>query len=75
MRQSYQTSTGQNVHAIYAYHQLTVMHGSREVTYRVPQALRSEALCTVRRKRWERLAALLDALDDYFEPEPQAMAA
>lgn len=67
MRQKYETSTGQTVHAILAYHRLTVMHGSQQVQFYIPQHLRGEARCTIRRTNWPRLASLLDAIEAYDE--------
>lgn len=67
MRQTYQTSTGQTVHAILAYHQLTAICDKKEITYRVPQKLRGEARCTIRRKDWARMSSLLDALEQADE--------
>jgi len=63
MRQTYQTSTGQTVHTILAYNCLTAICDKKEITYRVPQALRGEARCAVRRRDWTRMSHLLDALE------------
>lgn len=63
MRQSYTTKAGQKVEAIYAYNRLTALHGQNEVTFFVPQSMRPEVNCTIRRKDWDRMETLLDELE------------
>ena len=57
------TKAGQKVEAIYAYNRLTALHGQNEVTFFVPQAMRPEVNCTIRRKDWDRMETLLDELE------------
>lgn len=64
MKRSYTTSAGETVHTIYAYNRLTAMHGRREITYFVPQHLRGEVNCAMRRPDWQRMADVIDRIDE-----------